>query len=94
MPVRPGGKRPGWQTWLGVLWGFSGIALLVGPAEFSGNGTHLDLVGVGVLLLAAFLWSAGSLYSRQPACPTPPDGHEHGNAGGRCWTVDLWHADR
>ena len=24
---RPGGKRSTWQTWLGVLWGFSGIAL-------------------------------------------------------------------
>lgn len=69
---RPGGKRPGWQTWLGVLWGFGGIALLVGPAEFSGNGSHLDLLGVGVLLLAAFLWSAGSLYSRSAHLPNSP----------------------
>jgi drug/metabolite transporter (DMT)-like permease len=69
---RPGGKRPTWQTWLGVLWGFGGIALLVGPAEFSGNGAQLDLVGVGVLLLAAFLWSAGSLYSRSAHLPASP----------------------
>jgi drug/metabolite transporter (DMT)-like permease len=69
---RPGGKHPGWQTWLGVLWGFSGIALLVGPSEFSGSGAHLDLVGVGVLLLAAFLWSVGSLYSRTACLPDSP----------------------
>jgi drug/metabolite transporter (DMT)-like permease len=70
--IRPGGKRPGWQTWLGVLWGFSGIALLVSPTEITGNGMHLDLAGVGVLLLAAFLWSAGSLYSRSACLPDSP----------------------
>jgi drug/metabolite transporter (DMT)-like permease len=70
--IRPGGKRPGWQTWLGVLWGFAGIALLVGPAEFSGSGTRLYLPGVGALLLASFLWSAGSLYSRTACLPDSP----------------------
>jgi drug/metabolite transporter (DMT)-like permease len=70
--IRPGGKRPVWQTWLGVLWGFSGIALLVGPSEFTGNGMHLYLPGVGVLLLAAFFWSAGSLYSRTACLPDSP----------------------
>jgi len=69
---RPGGKRSGWQTWLGVLWGFSGIALLVSPSEFTGNGARLDLAGVGVLMLAAFLWSAGSLYSRNACLPDSP----------------------
>jgi drug/metabolite transporter (DMT)-like permease len=69
--IRPGGKRPGWQTWLGVLWGFTGIALLVSPTE-AGNGMHLYLPGVGVLLLAAFLWSAGSLYSRTACLPDSP----------------------
>ena len=69
---RPGGKRPGWQTWLGVLWGFTGIALLVGPSEFTRNGLHLYLPGVGALLLASFLWSAGSLYSRTACLPESP----------------------
>lgn len=70
--IRPGGRRPGWQTWLGVLWGFAGIALLIGPVEFSGNGTRLYLPGVGALLLASFLWSAGSLYSRSACLPDSP----------------------
>ncbi len=70
--IRPGAKRPGWQTWLGVLWGFAGIALLVGPSEFAGNGGGFYLPGVGALLLASFLWSAGSLYSRTAALPDSP----------------------
>ena len=70
--VRPGGKRPGWQIWLGVLWGFSGIALLVGPSEISSAGTHLYLPGVAALLLASFLWSTGSLYSRNASLPDSP----------------------
>jgi drug/metabolite transporter (DMT)-like permease len=70
--VRPGAKRSSWQTWLGVLWGFAGIALLVGPSEFAGNGGRFYLPGVGALLLASFLWSAGSLYSRSAALPDSP----------------------
>jgi drug/metabolite transporter (DMT)-like permease len=67
-----GRKRPGWQTWFGVLWGFAGIALLIGPSEFTSNGAHLYLPGVGALLLASFLWSAGSLYSRTACLPDSP----------------------
>lgn len=70
--VQPGGKRPNWQTWLGVLWGFAGIALLIGPSEFSGNGMQVYLPGIGALLLASFLWSAGSLYSRTACLPDSP----------------------
>jgi drug/metabolite transporter (DMT)-like permease len=65
--IRPGGKRPGWQTWLGVLWGFGGIALLVGPAEFSGNGTHLDLAGCWPRSYGQPARCTAAL----PACPTP-----------------------
>jgi drug/metabolite transporter (DMT)-like permease len=70
--IRPGTKRSGWQTWLGVLWGFAGIALLIGPDELSSAGTHLYLPGVAALLLASFLWSVGSLYSRSACLPDSP----------------------
>lgn len=67
--LRPGGVRPNWQTLAGVLVGFGGIALLVGPGELAGNGQGFGLVGIVVLLLAALSWSVGSLYSRRADLP-------------------------
>jgi len=67
--LRPRGVRPGWQTIIGLLTGFGGIALLVGPGNLVGRGQPLDPGGVAVLLLAAFLWSLGSIYSRSADLP-------------------------
>lgn len=67
--VRPGGVKPNWLVILGLLTGFSGIFLLVGPAEFTGGGHTLNPLGVGTLLMAAFLWSIGSIYSRNTDMP-------------------------
>jgi len=63
-------KRPSWLTFAGVLTGFGGIALLVGPGELSGH--QVDLLGAGALLIGALLWAAGSLYSREAALPESP----------------------
>lgn len=70
--IRPGGIRPTWQTALGVLVGFGGIALLIGPDQWGGSGQGTDLTGMLVLILAAFLWAAGSLYSRNACLPGSP----------------------
>jgi drug/metabolite transporter (DMT)-like permease len=67
--LRPRGIRPGWQTIIGLLIGFGGIALLVGPTELIGRDQPLDPGGVAALLLAAFLWSLGSIYSRSADLP-------------------------
>ena len=67
--ARPGGVKPNWLTVLGLLIGFGGIFLLVGPAELTGGGHTLDPLGVGALLAAAFLWSVGSIYSRNVDMP-------------------------
>jgi drug/metabolite transporter (DMT)-like permease len=64
--------KPTWLTGAGVLVGFLGIAVLVGPAELVGAHGGIDLVGGGVLTLAAFLWAAGSLYSRSASLPASP----------------------
>src|SRR5438105_239199 len=45
-----------------------GPALLAAPS----GGDHLDLVGLGVLLVAAAGWAAGSLYSRRAPLPGRP----------------------
>jgi len=57
--------RPAPIVWVGLAGGFLGVAILLGPAlRFSsGGGTH-PAIGISILLLSSFIWSAGSLYSR------------------------------
>ena len=66
--LRPGGTRPAWQALVGLIVGFGGIYLLVGPTDRSG-GLQFDGVGTILLLIAAFLWSLGSIYSRSADLP-------------------------
>ena len=63
-------KRPGALTLAGILLGFAGIGLLVLPQ--GGGAGRIDPVGVAVLVLASFLWSLGSLYSRRARMPASP----------------------
>lgn len=68
--LRPGGVKPNWQAILGLVVGFGGIFLLVGPTELTGNTNSLNSFGIGAVLLAAFLWSVGSIYSRSADLPS------------------------
>jgi len=55
--------RPAPIVWVGLAGGFLGVAILLGPAfRFSGSGR--PAIGMSILLLSSFIWSAGSLYSR------------------------------
>lgn len=55
--------RPAPIVWVGLAGGFWGVAILLGPAlRFSGSGR--PAIGMSILLLSSFIWSAGSLYSR------------------------------
>jgi drug/metabolite transporter (DMT)-like permease len=67
--LRPGGTRPSRQVLAGVAIGFGGIALLVGPGAFGGDGITVDLAGAGALLVATLLWALGSVYSRGADLP-------------------------
>ena len=69
--LRPGGARPSRRTIAGVLLGFAGIALLIGPANLAG-GQSIRAISLIVLLLAPLWWAAGSLYSRRAALPRSP----------------------
>ena len=64
--------RPSWVTVAGVLVGFAGIALLIGPAELTGLHGSIDPLGAGVLLFASLAWAIGSLYSRNAELPDSP----------------------
>ncbi len=67
--LRPGGAKPTWQSILGLTIGFAGIVLLIGPAEFTGGTIQFDPTGILICLLAAFIWSLGSIYSRTADLP-------------------------
>ena len=67
--LRPNGVKPNWLAILGLMIGFGGIFLLVGPSELTGDSHTLNPLGVGALLAAAFLWSVGSIYSRNTDMP-------------------------
>lgn len=66
--LRPGGVRPTPGQVLGLLIGFSGVALLIGPVEFGGT-REFGLLSGGIALSSAFLWSLGSIYSRNADLP-------------------------
>jgi drug/metabolite transporter (DMT)-like permease len=66
---RPGGIKPNRWTFLGLLIGFIGIFILVGPSEFTGGGRRLDPLGIGALVLACIFWSLGSVYSKHADVP-------------------------
>ncbi len=70
--IRPGGRRPSRWVMVSVLAGFAGIIILIGPAQLTGIEGQVDLVGVGALVLAAFLWAVGSLYNRGAKLPDSP----------------------
>lgn len=67
--LRPGGQRLTTRNFAGVFIGFMGVLILAWPRE---QGTSLDVMGVIVLLLAAFFWAVGSVYSRGAALPPSP----------------------
>src|SRR6184192_905735 len=57
--------RPTPIVWLGLVGGFVGVGVLLGPAlRFSSNGGLHPAIGMLILLVSSFIWSAGSLYSR------------------------------
>ncbi|HKW34686.1 MAG TPA: EamA family transporter [Candidatus Acidoferrum sp.] len=66
--LRPGGHRPVPKVFLGLVLGFAGVALLVGPAHLGGS-ERVDLGGVAVLVIACFSWACGSIYAKHGGMP-------------------------
>jgi drug/metabolite transporter (DMT)-like permease len=70
--LHPAGRRPGGWAILGLILGFIGLSVLIGPSPIAGHGENIDLIGAIVLILAALSWAIGSLYSRQAKLPPSP----------------------
>jgi drug/metabolite transporter (DMT)-like permease len=66
--ARRDGARPGLVDVVGVLLGFSGVAVLVAGNGLLG-GQAVDPIGATVLVLASLAWAGGSLYSRRAPLP-------------------------
>ena len=69
--LRPGGVRPSPRVLVGLLLGFTGLALLVGPKDLGGS-ARINPVGVAILVVASFAWACGSLYSKHGGLPSSP----------------------
>ncbi|HEX8993556.1 MAG TPA: EamA family transporter [Anaerolineales bacterium] len=67
--VRPHGIRPDWKLLLGLLIGFGGMILLITASNAQRSQEGMSLIGLLALLLAAFLWSLGSIRGRDADMP-------------------------
>lgn len=66
--IRPHGKRPNAAVILGLVLGFVGIIVLVGPDNVGGQGDVRPL-GALVLILGSLSWAIGSFWSRDAELP-------------------------
>jgi len=66
---RAGGVKPNWLSVLGLVVGFGGVFLLIGPAAITGTKQEIDPFGAVILLIAPILWSAGSIFSKNADMP-------------------------
>ena len=69
--LRPGGVRPVARVVIGLLMGFAGLALLVGPAHLGGS-ERVNPMGAAMLVIASLAWACGSLYSKHGEMPSSP----------------------
>ena len=70
--LRPGGRRIDWRVGAGVLAGFAGVVVLIGPAQSSGTAGRVDLIGAVTVIVGMLFWSSGSLYGREAPLPSSP----------------------
>src|SRR5208337_3655184 len=66
--LRKGGTKLDVRVIGGMALGVAGLALLVGPAHLWGS-SRVNLAGAGVLMLASFSWSLGSILSHKVSLP-------------------------
>ena len=68
----PDAQPPGRQALLGLVLGFAGIALLIGPGLVGGHDAVLSPLWALVPVAGSLSWSWGSLWSRRARLPRSP----------------------
>ncbi|MDR3200648.1 MAG: EamA family transporter [Spirochaetales bacterium] len=63
-------KGPSKLAVVGIIFGFAGIVLLIGPVNIMGTGVMVSPLGAAALMIGSILWSAGSLKSRTAVFPS------------------------
>ena len=66
--IRPPRRRPSAAVLVGLVLGFVGIIVLVGPSDVGGHGDVMPL-GALVLILGSLSWAIGSFWSRDAQLP-------------------------
>jgi drug/metabolite transporter (DMT)-like permease len=66
--VRPPRKRPSGAVLVGLILGFVGIIVLVGPSDLGGHG-DVSSLGALILILGSLSWAIGSFWSRDAQLP-------------------------
>jgi drug/metabolite transporter (DMT)-like permease len=61
----PDMQRPGRAGWIGLVIGFSGLAVLLAPRLVGVSAQTALAVGIALQLLATWLWTGGSIYSKR-----------------------------
>jgi drug/metabolite transporter (DMT)-like permease len=59
-------RKLGVRAWAGLLLGFAGVALLIGPIAF---GQRVNLLAAAAVLSSALLWAVGTSYTRAVRMP-------------------------
>lgn len=68
--LRRGGEKPTTKAIIGLVLGFSGVVLMIGPGELSNEIGALHPLGLIALPAGALLWSLGSVYSKSADLPS------------------------
>lgn len=66
---RAGGGKPTLLSIVGLVIGFGGVFLLIGPSRITGGQQSFDPFGVILLLIAPILWALGSIYAKGANLP-------------------------
>ena len=68
--LRADAQKPGFNVMLGILIGFTGVALLLG--SIVGDMNAATIFSAAALVFASLSWATGSLYGRTAALPASP----------------------
>jgi len=64
-----GERNLSWQIIAGIVVGFLGVGILIGPSAFEANSSLSLLAAVGVLF-GSFCWACGTIYSQHAELPS------------------------